>query len=491
MEQRHRWRAFRRIRVPGLDWMRLVRSAHRFNRSRVGLTVGLLPLAVLLLIATPQHEDPLSGSGAFSSANAAFAATTKAAALTPQAGTPPFTLAGAGAATGAATQSATGSPINWGPPLPLPSDPFTLGVGPFGITVDLVKWVMQAILGFIQWIVEAIVGGIMALIAPFFDPSSPYYLLTTPHLLTDQNAGILGFVQGGTLWVALAALAVVVLLGGYNIMVRMHLGLPYHTLMEFVPRLALGAVGAVTSVAVIGGLIDLVNGLDHLGVAQIQTAFQWPDLVNNPTVFGLIFLLFALCYAILLLLVGVQLLVRLALIDLCIILSPLALVCWILPQTQRWTQLWLNAFLGAMFVQPLQVLAMALGTTLMTSFGAQPGVWGLIFQLGVGIAAFWLAWRMPRLLDSWAVRFSIGSVGSPLDFVGVGGWGGGDAFFGAGPGGTGEGGGSGAPGGAGSLGGPGGGAAGGGANAPVAGAATSASAVGGDLAETVPLLFLA
>ncbi len=217
----------------------------------------------------------------------------------------PITLSGAGPS---AVPVATPT-LDWGPALPLPSDPITLSVGPFSISIDIVKWVLQAVLGLLQWIIQAIVGGIMALIGPFFDPSSPYYLLSTPHLLTDQNAGVLGFIQGGTGWAALAALAVIVLLGGYNIMVRLHLGLPYHTLMEFVPRLALGAVGSVVIVAVIGGLIDLVNGLDQLGVAQIQTTFQWPDLVNNPTVFGLIFLLFALCYAIFLLLVSVQLLV--------------------------------------------------------------------------------------------------------------------------------------------------------------------------------------
>ncbi len=352
----------------------------------------------------------------------------------------PITLSGAGPS---AVPVATPT-LDWGPALPLPSDPITLSVGPFSISIDIVKWVLQAVLGFLQWIIQAIVGGIMALIGPFFDPSSPYYLLSTPHLLTDQNAGVLGFIQGGTGWAALAALAVIVLLGGYNIMVRLHLGLPYHTLMEFVPRLALGAVGSVVIVAVIGGLIDLVNGLDQLGVAQIQTTFQWPD-----------------------------------------------------PQTQRWTQFWLNAFLGAMFVQPLQVLAIALGTTLMTSFGSQPSVWGMIFQLGVGIAAFWLAWRMPRLVDSWAVRFSIGSVGSPLDLFGVGGGGGGgggggDAFLGAVPGGDGGPGAPGSPGGIGGLGGDTGAAGGGGgAGMVVDGEVVSSTIVGGDLAETVPLLLLA
>jgi uncharacterized membrane protein YgcG len=356
--------------------------------------------------------------------------------------------------------------------------------------------VVQAILGFFQWIIEALVGGIMALIGPFFDPTSPYYLLSTPHLLTDQNVGVLGFIHNGTEWAALAALALIIVVGGYNIMVRLHLGLPYHTLMEFVPRLGLGAIGAVTSVAVMGGLIDLVNGLDQIGVAQIHTAFQWPDLVNSPTVFGLIFLLFALCYALLLLLIGIQLLVRLALIDVCLVMAPIAMVCWILPQTQRWTQFWLNAVLSALFVQPLQVLALALGATLMATFGAQTNVWGMLLQLGVGIAAIWLAWRMPRLMESWAVRFSVGSVGSPLDLLPFGlGGASGDALSAAAPGG-----GNAANGGGGALGGAagpgaGGGSAGGGgggaAGMVVDGEVVSSTILGGELAEAAPVLLLA
>jgi hypothetical protein len=440
--------------------------------------VALLPLALLFLVAvfhaSPALHSPAGSSPPVGGVLPTRGGLTSIGASGRDNGTrwaapsaEPPTLAGAGLhADPSVVPSATPTP-DWGPPLPLPSAPITLGVGPFSVSIDIVKWVLQAILGFLQWIVQAIVGGIMGLIGPFFDPSSPYYLLSTSHLLTDQNAGVLGFIQGGTGWAALAALAVIVLLGGYNIMVRLHLGLPYHTVMEFVPRVALGAVGSVVGVAVIGGLIDLVNGLDQIGVAQIQTAFQWPDLVNAPTVFGLIFLLFALCYAVFLLLVSVQLLVRLALIDLCIVLAPIALVCWILPQTQRWTHLWLDAFLGALFVQPLQVLAIALGTTLMATFGSQANAWGMIFQLGVGIAAFWLAWRVPRLVDSWAVRFSVGSVGSPLDLFVAGGGGGGGASLGGVPVGPGAGGGPGASGGAGGAGVGGAGAAVGAAGAVV------------------------
>ena len=482
MRPRERYRARWRLRREW--WSRASRFA--------------LLLVALIALAAITHADPSQHSSARGTTSPSLAVSSAesggpSGSLNQGGAVRPSLGSGAGSSSSPlATPAATPTP-DWGPALPLPSDPTTLNVGPFPISLDQVKWVLQAILGFVQWIVQAIVGGIMALIGPFFDPISPYYLLSTPHLLTDQNAGVLGFIHGGTGWAALAALAVIVLLGGYNIMVRLHLGLPYHTLMEFVPRLALGAVGSVVIVAVIGGLIDLVNGLDQIGIAQIQTTFQWPDLVNNPTVFGLIYLLFTLCYVIFLLLVSIQLLVRLALIDLCLVLSPIALVCWILPQTQRWTQFWLNTLLGALFTQPLQVLAIALGTTLFTTFGVQTSVWGMLLQLGIGIASFWLAWRMPRLMESWAVRFSMGSVGSPFDlFAGAGRGGGGDIFVNAGSGGGG-GDGAGGDAAAGGLGGDAGAAAGAGeaAGTIVDGEVVSSTIIGGDLVEALPLLLLA
>ena len=58
-----------------------------------------------------------------------------------------------------------------------------------------------------------------------------------------------------------------------------------------------------------------------------------------------------------LLLMG-QMLMRLALVDVLIVVSPLALLCWVLPQTQGWARTWSSAFSGAVFTQFVQLLTL-------------------------------------------------------------------------------------------------------------------------------------
>jgi hypothetical protein len=66
------------------------------------------------------------------------------------------------------------------------------------------------------------------------------------------------------------------------------------------------------------------------------------------------------------LLLVLQQLMRLALVDVLIILAPLAAVCWILPRTHGWGRLWGSLFVGTMFVRAVQVLALRLGFNLTT-----------------------------------------------------------------------------------------------------------------------------
>ena len=63
-----------------------------------------------------------------------------------------------------------------------------------------------------------------------------------------------------------------------------------------------------------------------------------------------------------LLLLG-QMLMRLALLDALLVIAPLALLCWVLPQTYRWARLWFSTFFATVFVQSIQVLVLQLGTT--------------------------------------------------------------------------------------------------------------------------------
>src|SRR5688572_3172261 len=50
-----------------------------------------------------------------------------------------------------------------------------------------------------------------------------------------------------------------------------------------------------------------------------------------------------------------QMPMHLALIDLLLVLAPLALLCWVLPQTKGWCRLSTSTFSGTVFTQLVQV----------------------------------------------------------------------------------------------------------------------------------------
>ena len=79
-------------------------------------------------------------------------------------------------------------------------------------------------------------------------------------------AGSYGSPTVQTLWsavrgVANAALALVVLWGGFNLVFREHIGSPYHEAMELVPRVVLGALLVNTSLSWAHLVIDVNNAL--------------------------------------------------------------------------------------------------------------------------------------------------------------------------------------------------------------------------------------
>jgi hypothetical protein len=77
-------------------------------------------------------------------------------------------------------------------------------------------------------------------------------------------------------------------------------------------------------------------------------------------------LLVGLIYVVMGLLLVLQQLMRLALVDILLILAPLAAVSWILPHTHGWGRLWGTPFIGTVFAQAVQVLTLRVGVNLAT-----------------------------------------------------------------------------------------------------------------------------
>ena len=117
-----------------------------------------------------------------------------------------------------------------------------------------------------------------------------------------------------------------------------------------------------------------------------------------------------LVYGFFVLYVIVQMVLRLALIDILLALAPIALGLWILPHTVGWGRHWLRLFMTTVFQQAIQLIALALGFGFLREFAAiavfEP-VQDLIWKLLMSLAFVYMATRVPSMLgnhgtfDSW------------------------------------------------------------------------------------------
>src|SRR6266567_8669324 len=153
------------------------------------------------------------------------------------------------------------------------------------------------------------------------------FLTRTPESLSYSNDLVKQYATA-TQVLADGLLAVVVLISGYNVMLRPYLGATYAGALEVLPRLLLGAILINTAAWWCRLAIDVNNAAcGFFGAPNIADTVSTVLRVSlDPTHMpGLLVLLVATVMAILLL---VQQLMHLALVDVLLILSPLAALLW-------------------------------------------------------------------------------------------------------------------------------------------------------------------
>lgn len=249
---------------------------------------------------------------------------------------------------------------------------------------DIFSQVLVTFLRSIADSLHVLVKGVMGSSLNFITRTPPAGSYNSPTVHTLWNV-----VRG----IADAALVLVALFAGFNVMARQHLGSPYHEAMEVIPRLILGALLVNTSLSWGQLAIDINNALcKALGQTSLP-AWQHADTVTQ----ALVNVIATLIYLTTSLLLVIQMLMRLALVDVLLITAPIGLLCWILPQTNSWARLWSTTFFSVVFVQFVQVVALKLGGSLMTDLTPMAADAALL-SVFLGIAVLVLTLKIPSLM---------------------------------------------------------------------------------------------
>ena len=216
--------------------------------------------------------------------------------------------------------------------------------------------------------------------------------------------------------------ALVVILGwmGLSLIMAEHLGRQHAGWREMVPRLVLGLVAAASSLWWCALVIDMADAVS--GFVAVSLNVTAGDLLRSTLItlltaaragsvgMALVMAVLYMVYGFFVLYVLVQMILRLALIDILLALAPIALGLWILPHTAGWGHRWLKLFMTTVFQQAVQLIALALGFGFLNEFAAiaafEP-VQDLVWKLLMSLAFVYMATRVPSMLgntgtfDAW------------------------------------------------------------------------------------------
>ena len=270
--------------------------------------------------------------------------------------------------------------------------------------LDATCWLQNAA----QWIAQQIMNALQPIVRALLQ--NPLSILTqTPSTDTYSNPTVITW-WTSFLGVAGLALGCMVVVGGYNVMVGRYLGLRHSELVEFLPRLLLAFGAASFSLYFLGLFIDLENALCaeaiNLAGTSILTNLILSVFQGNLLGEGLLVWLLTVVLGGMAILLGIQMAVRLGLLWVLLVLAGPGLACLALSQTVGYGRLWLSLTASTVMVQFFQVVALALGGSLITAIGVTNifGVDHTLATILVCIALLYLVLRIPGIVSRSALR---------------------------------------------------------------------------------------
>jgi len=221
-------------------------------------------------------------------------------------------------------------------------------------------------------------------------PAGGSFITSTPAASTYASPAVADL-WGKVRFAADASLALIVAYSGVLIALGKVQRSPYDEALALLPRIGIGLALVNGSLWIGQEAIDLNNALCASIGASLPTFGQ---AAVSPTLADV---LARLAYLLTGLLLILQMLMRLALVDVALVLAPAGIVLYLLPGTRQWGEKWSGIFIAAIFTQFVQVLALKLGETLIGGSGGT----GLL-DFFTGIAVLVLVLKIPGLMGGYA-----------------------------------------------------------------------------------------
>jgi Conjugal transfer protein TrbL len=179
---------------------------------------------------------------------------------------------------------------------------------------------------------------------------------------------------------------------------------PRYTLKIVLPRLLVAIALVHGSIYFIQMGIDLNNAIGQvavsLGGSLSPGALPWSGTLGPASVQAiqvsqdLFHALFALALVVALVILVLTYVVRTALLEILVVVAPLAALCTVLPDTRGYAKMWLRLFMVTVFMQAIQLIVLRVSVA--AGFGAGDGLADSLYALAI----LWIMLKVPGTLHT-------------------------------------------------------------------------------------------
>jgi len=229
-------------------------------------------------------------------------------------------------------------------------------VTPKPVSNGLVEVIIKAVTGLLNNIIQSAASPILKALS-FFTSSTP---------LMAANSGVFN------LWLAIvgitdALFVLVVALLGFHVMGYATFGLDEIEFKHLLPQIGLIFLLVNSSLFIIDGIISLSNALIHAIAVGFGNVTVWDVLtkvVNNAGGLGLATLLIMIAFVVLSIILLVYYVGRIVTLYIGAVLSPLALLLWLIPSFRDFSESAAKVYLTTIFVLFIHVVILQLAASL-------------------------------------------------------------------------------------------------------------------------------